>query len=671
MKLPQFSNIKIPQIEAQLTEILNENRAEINNLLEKNSDYTWDNLFQPLEELDDRLHHFWGPISHMHSVVSSEPLRQVYQKCLPLLSAYSTEIGHNHKLFSAIKSVAGSKKYDELSVVQKKIIDNDLIEFKLAGVDLPKHDQALHAKLSQELSELSNKFEENLLDATHAWHYHVIDEKELAGLPQYAIDAAKHLAEEKDKSGWLFSLEAPSYLAVMMHADAPDFRKAMYHAYCTRASDQGPNAGKFDNSGVMVEILKKRLEIARLLGYSSYAEYSLARKMVKKPEQVIDFLEDLVKASLPRAKEEFLELEHFAKNYGVKNLEPWDIAYFSEKLSEHQYAISQETLRPYFPEEKVIEGLFAIVQKLFSIRIEKIEHFDTWHKDAQCFALFDKDNKKIAYLYMDLYARENKRGGAWMDELQVRRILPTGEIQLPIAFLVCNFSRPLPGKPSLFSHDEVQTLFHELGHGLQHMLTKVDHAGVSGIRGIPWDAVEVASQFLENWAWEKEGIALISSHVETGEPLSEELFSKMHRAKNFHSAMQMIRQLEFSLFDFRIHKEFDPSQHNQIQNILDSVRQEISVTPISPFNRFQHGFAHIFSGGYAAGYYSYKWAEVMAADAFSLFLEKGIFDTATSQKFKNTFMESGGAIEPMELFIEFRGREPKVDALLQQSGIKT
>lgn len=670
MNLPHFSKIKIPEIEAQLTQLLAENRAEIDRILKENTDYHWDTLFRPLEDLDDRLHHFWGPIAHLHAVMSSEALREVYQKCLGLLSTYSTDIGHNHRLFSAIKSIASSKKYNELSPAQQKIIDNDLIDFKLAGVDLPKHEQAQHAKLCQELSELTNKFEEHLLDATQAWHYHVTDSEKLSGLPEQSVAQAKQLAQEKNKSGWLFSLEAPSYLSVMMHADSQDFRKAMYHAYCTRASDQGPNAGKFDNSFLMHEILKKRLELARLLGFSNFAEYSLARKMVKKPEQVLDFLNDLVTAAQPKAKEEFAELQAFAKSLGAPSLESWDIAYYSEKLSEHRYAISEETLRPYFPEEQVIQGLFTIVHKLFSIRFEKVEHADLWHKDARCFALYDSEGKLFSYLYMDLYARENKRGGAWMDELQTRRKLANGDIQLPIAFLVCNFSRPLDGKPVLLSHDEVVTLFHECGHSLQHMLTKMDYAGVSGIRGIPWDAVEIASQFLENWAWEKSGVDLISSHFETHEPLSEELFSKMHRAKNFQSAMQMLRQLEFALFDFRLHLEFDPKVPTQIQTILNEVRSKIAVVPVPEFNRFQHSFSHIFAGGYAAGYYSYKWAELMAADAFSLFLEKGIFDKATSLKFQKTFMESGGASDPMALFIEFRGREPQVDALLQQTGIR-
>lgn len=670
MSLPHFSKIKIPEIETKLTRLLDENRAEINRLLDENTEYTWDNLFRPLEDLDDRLHHFWGPISHLHAVVSSEPLREVYQKCLGLLSAYSTDLGHNHRLFSAVKSIASSKQYNQLSKAQQKIIDNDLIDFKLAGVDLPKKDQIQHAKLCQELSELANKFEEHILDATQAWHYHVTDAKILSGIPEQSVAQAKQLAEDKDKSGWLFSLEAPSYLSVMMHADSREFRKTMYHAYCTRASDQGPNAGEFDNSFLMQEILKKRLELARLLGFPNFAEFSLARKMVKKPEQVLDFLNDLVTAALPRAKEEFSELQAFAKTLGAPALEAWDIAYYSEKLSEHRYSVSEEMLRPYFPEDHVIQGLFGILHKLFSIRIEKIEHADTWHKDARCFALYNSEGELFSYLYMDLYARENKRGGAWMDEFQTRRKLVNGGIQIPIAFLVCNFSRPLDGKPVLLSHDEVVTLFHECGHSLQHMLTKIDYAGVSGIRGIPWDAVEIASQFLENWAWEKSGVDLISSHVETHEPLSEELFSNMHRAKNFQSAMQMVRQLEFALFDFRIHLEFDPKIPHQIQTILNEVRSSISVVPAPEFNRFQHGFSHIFAGGYAAGYYSYKWAELMAADAFSLFLEKGIFDKATSLKFQRTFMESGGAVDPMALFIEFRGREPKVDALLQQTGIR-
>jgi oligopeptidase A len=670
VNLPHFSTVKIPLIEKQLSEILSENLAEIKRLLASKTEYDWDNLFQPLEDLDDRLNHFWAPISHMHAVISSEPLREAYKKCLPMLSDYSTALGHDQALFSAIKHIASSPKYNHLTKAQQKIIDNELISFKLAGIDLPKDEKAVHAKLCKELSELTNKFEEHVLDATQAWHYHVTDSAMLSGLPEQAISAARDLAKEKEKSGWLFSLEAPSYLAVMMHADSREFRKAMYHAYVTRASDQGPNAGKFDNSPVMIEILKKRLELARLLGFVNFAELSLARKMVKKPAQVLDFLHDLVKSSADFAKKEFAELQDFAKKEGAKEVLAWDVAYYSEKLCEHRYAISEEVLKPYFPEAHVINGLFTIAQKLFSIRIEKIPSFDAWHKDAQCFAIHDDMGNIISYLYMDLYARENKRGGAWMDELQTRRKLKNGKIQIPIALLTCNFSKPTDGKPALFSHDEVVTLFHEFGHSLQHMLTKVDYSGVSGIHGIPWDAVEIASQFLENWAWEKTGIDLIAAHYETNEPISDELFSKMHRAKNFQSAMQMVRQLEFALFDFRLHLEFDPKKLNQVEQILNEIRQEIAVIPVAPFNRFQHGFSHIFAGGYAAGYYSYKWAEVMAADAFSLFLENGVFDKGTSQKFQRTFLESGGAVEPMELFIEFRGREPQVDALLKQSGIK-
>jgi len=447
-------------------------------------------------------------------------------------------------------------------------------------------------------------------------------------------------------------------------------REEMYHAFVTRASGQEPNANRWNNTAVITDILKTRLEIVRLLDFQNYAERSLATKMVKKTKDVLDFLQKLIAASQDKAKEEFEALKQFAKSeLGMQKLEAWDIAYASEKLRQARYDISQEDLRPYFPEHKVVSGLFSIVHKLFGITVKEQSDVDTWHPDARCYAIYDNSDTLISYFYTDLYARENKRGGAWMDECRVRRRTDNGNTQLPVAFVTCNFNAPIGDDPALFTHEDVLTLFHEFGHSLQHMLTKIDCADVSGINGVPWDAVEVASQFLENWAWEKESLAMISEHYQTKAPLPDALFDKMHNAKNFQSALQMIRQLEFSLFDFRLHMEFDPKEESQVQRILDEVRQKISVIPAPAFNRFQNSFAHIFAGGYAAGYYSYKWAEVMASDAFSLFKEKGIFDKTTSQKFLTTFLESGGAKDPLDLFITFRGHEPKIDALLKEKGI--
>ena len=468
----------------------------------------------------------------------------------------------------------------------------------------------------------------------------------------------------------VFTLEAPSYQAVMMYADSNSLREEMYTAFVTRASDQGPQAGRWNNTPVMQQLLNKRLERAQLLGFKDFAEQSLATKMVSTKQEVLDFLQHLLTATKPKALEEFKELSDFANQHtGPMTLQPWDVGYYSEKLRQQRYAISQDELRAYFPVEKVLTGMFTIVSRLFGVNFQPLENIDVWHPDVRCFAMLDDHQQLRSYFYIDLFARQSKRGGAWMDEYCVRRRLANDQLQTPVAFLNCNFQAPVGKIPSLLTHDEVQTLFHELGHCLQHMLTQVDYAPVSGISGIPWDAVEVASQFLENWTWEKDSIQYIAEHYLSHQALPEELFQRMQRAKNFQQALQMLRQIEFALFDFRLHMAFDPKQENQIQRILNEVREQTALLPVPPFNRFQNAFTHIFGGGYAAGYYSYKWAEVMASDAFDLFLEKGIFDPHTSQRFLHTFMESGGAVEPSDLFIEFRGRPPQVDALLRQSGI--
>lgn len=669
--LPHFSNIKIDQIETDLSHILQENNQQIEKILNQTSHFNWDNLIHRLENINDSLHNYWSPINHLHSVLNSEPLRKVYHACIPKLSDYDTKLHHNEKLFQAIASIANSNEFSKLDFAQKKLIEHSVRDFKLSGIDLPPDKKEQFAKLSKELAELTTKFEDNVLDATQGWTKHILDESELSGIPAHAVQAAKQTAEKQKKEGFIFNLEAPSYIAVMKYADSAKFREEMYFAYTTRASDQGPNAGRWDNSQIMVEILNRRLELAKLLGFKNYAAYSLATKMVKEPQQVLDFLQELATASLARAKQEFKELSHFAsEKYHAETLNPWDIAYYTEKLQQHRYAISQEDLRPYFPEPRVLEGLFNIVNRLFGLKIEELKNVDRWHPDVHCFAVFDQNGQIRSQFYLDLYARENKRGGAWMDDCRSHRLLDNGKSQIPIAFITCNFNAPVGDNPALFTHDDVVTLFHEFGHSLQHMLTQINYAGVSGINGVPWDAVEIASQFLENWTWEKESISFISGHYHSNEPLPDNLFNKMITAKNFQSAMQMVRQLEFALFDFKLHMQSDSFQVAQIQNTLDEVRSQVSVIPVPKFNRFQHAFSHIFAGGYAAGYYSYKWAEVMAADAFSLFKQNGIFDQATSNKFLTTFLESGGAKEPMELFIEFRGREPKIDALLEQSGIR-
>lgn len=666
MLLPLFSTIKPEEIELRLDQLLKSNRQKIQQLLQQQQPFNWDNLVNPLEDVENRLHEFWAPIAHMNAVVNAPALRDAYNACLPKLTDYYTQLSHNQKLYEAIGSIGQGLEYQRLNQPQRKVIDNELRDFKLSGIALPEAKKKHFAKLSKQLAQLNSKFEENILDATQGWTKHITDEKELAGLPEHAITAAK----QRQKEGWMFTLEAPSYLAVITHAQSRRLREEMYHAFCTRASDQGPTANCWDNSDVMHDILKCRLELAQLLGFNNFAEYSLATKMVKTPQEAIDFLNQLVDASLPKARAEFKELSEFAKKtLGIKKLEIWDVTFASEKLRQHRYAISQEELRPYFPESQVLRGLFDIVNRLFNVSVEELHTVDVWHPDVRCFALYDGKGELRSYFYFDLYARENKRGGAWMDDARPRHRLNNGELQLPIAFVTCNFNPPVGKDPALFSHIDVVTLLHEFGHALQHMLTKIDYVDVSGINGIPWDAVEVASQFLENWAFEKESLKLLSKHYKTGEPLPDALFNKMNKAKNFQSAMLMMRQLEFALFDMYLYVEFDSRQNNQIQMILQKVRERVCVVPVPEFNRFQHAFSHIFSGGYAAGYYSYKWAEVMASDAFSLFEEKGIFDRNTAQNFLTYILEPGGSEDPDELFKAFRGREPTVDALLKHSGI--
>ena len=666
---PDFSSIETDKIAHQLDAILTQNLKSIDTLLDQ-AHFDWDNLIQPLEDFDDRLNKFWSPIRHLNSVMNNDTLREAYNACLPKLTVYGTSVSHNKNLYLAIQSIANSDTYGKLDVAQKKVIDNHLRDFKLSGVSLDDDKKKRYTELSTQLATLSAKFEENLLDATQAWTKHITDKSALSGLPDSAIQVAKATAESKALEGWLFTLEIPSYLAIMSYADSDSLRKEMYRAYSTRASDQGSSTGKFDNSQVMLDILKCRLELAKLLDFNNYAEESLATKMVTKTHDVLAFLHQLVEASKGKAHEEYDQLCKFATaECGINNVQAHDIAYLSEKLRQTRYDISQEQLRPYFPESQVTQGLFAIVKKLFSVTVEPVDNVDVWHPDVRCYALFDASGALVSHVYFDLYARENKRGGAWMDEYCVRRHLKNGETQLPIAYVTCNFNGPIGDDPALFKHDEVVTLFHEFGHALQHMLTTIEYADVSGINGIPWDAVEVASQFLENWAWQKESLSLIAKHYKSGEALPDDLFEKMLLAKNFQTAMMMVRQLEFALFDFKLHLSFDEKQKNQIQSILNEVRNDVSVIPVPEFNRFQHGFSHIFAGGYAAGYYSYKWAEVMAADAFSLFLEMGIFDPDTCQRFLTTFMQSGGAIDPADLFQQFRGRPPQVESLLKQAGI--
>lgn len=665
MKMKCYSNIKAQRIVPALEQILSDNRAAIKKLLAQKRPFTWQNLMQPLEELDDRLHLMWSLASHLHSVVDGKALRNAYNAGLPKLSAYCTEIGQNVKLYKAIKSIAEGTEYRKLNIAQKKVIANYLRDFKLAGVALGPKAKTEFAKLQNNLAKLSNKFAENLLDATQKWTCLIKNKTELKGIPKHILKSSKQAAKQKKLTGWLFTLDQPSYLAVMAYANSAKLREQIYTAFITRASDQGPNKGKWDNSKVMYDILKNRRELIRLLKFNNFAEYSLVPKMAKDPNQVLKFLTKLVEKSKAKASQEYQELQQFAK----QELQPWDIAYYSEKLKQHKFAISDEELRPYFPEPQILTGMFKLARRLFNITIKQIHNIDVWHKDVKVFAVYDQNKKLISKFYLDLYARPNKQGGAWMNDFQTRRILNNNQLQTPIAFIICNFNAPIGKDPALFTHHDVQTLFHEFGHSLQHMLTTVNYAAVSGINGIPWDAIELASQFMENWCWQQPVLNLITKHYKTDKTLPKKLFDKMWAAKNFQSGLQMLRQLEFALFDFRLHIEFNAKQKQQIQNILDEVRKQISIIPQVKFNRFQHGFAHIFSGGYAAGYYSYKWAEVLSSDAFAKFEEHGLFDKAIGLDFLHNILQPGGSVDPMQLFKKFRGRAPKIDALLKHSGI--
>ena len=667
--LPPFSQIKPEHVRPAIEQAIADCKARIAEVLKQSEPLTWDSLVAPLEEVDDRLGRVWSPVSHLNSVVNSTELREAHDGCLPLLSEYQTFVGQHEGLYQAFQQLAASDEFPRLSEPQRQQIENTLRDFRLSGIGLPKAQQQRYGEIVARLSELASNFSNQVMDATLGWQRQVTDEAELAGLPESAKAAAQQLAASRELEGWLFTLDIPSYLPVIMYSDNRALREEIYTAFVTRASDQGPNAGKWDNSALMDEIVALRHELAQLLGFATYADYSLATKMADKPAQVLGFLNDLATRSRPQALQDLAELRQFAlEQFGVSELAAWDLSYYAEKLKQHRYAISDEVLRPYFPAPRVIAGLFETVRRLFGLRIQQRLAVETWHPDVNFYDIFDSEGELRGSFYLDLYARPHKRGGAWMDDCIGRRFRQDGTLQRPVAYLTCNFNGPVGDQPALFTHDEVVTLFHEFGHGLHHMLTQIDVAGVAGIHGVPWDAVELPSQFMENWCWEPEALAFLSGHHETGEPLPQAELDRLLAAKNFQSAMQMLRQLEFSLFDFRLHHEFDPAQGARVQAVLDDVRQ-LSVFPAPAFNRFQHSFSHIFAGGYAAGYYSYKWAEVLSADAFSRFEEEGIFNAKTGADFLHQILEMGGSRSPMELFRAFRGREPTIDALLRHSGI--
>ncbi len=665
--LPRFSDITPAQVSPAMEQLLAEARAAMRRA--QDAPATWDAFVRPLEDATERLSRAWGQVEHLHAVLDSPALREAYNAALPRITQFWTELGQNQRLFEKYRAIKASDGFAQLSPARRKLVDNALRDFRLGGAELPAEQKPRYAAIQDELASLSAKFSENLLDATNGFSL-FIDEKRIAGIPQDALAAAREAAEKDGKGGWKFTLQMPSYLPVMQYAEDRALRETLYRASATRASEFGKP--EWDNSPLIERILKLRKEDAQLLGYANFAEVSLVPKMAQTPRQVVEFLGDLAGRARPFAERDLAELRTFAKeDLGIEPLESWDIAYASEKLRAKRYAFSDQEVKKFFPETKVLPGMFELVQKLYQISISE-QTAATWHKDVRFFDVHNAKSELIGRFYVDLYARESKRGGAWMDGAISRRRVDAG-IQVPVAYLNCNFARPLSsphgGKPAIFTHDDVITLFHEFGHGLHHLLTRVEDLGVAGINGVEWDAVELPSQFMENFCWEWDVVKHMTRHVDSGEPLPRALYDKMLAAKNFQSGLATLRQIEFSLFDMRLHSEFDPASGRAVLELLDEVRRDVAVLVPPAWNRFPNSFSHIFAGGYAAGYYSYKWAEVLSADAYSLFEEKGVLNPEAGRHFRDEILAVGGSRPAAESFRAFRGREPTVDALLRHSGM--
>jgi oligopeptidase A len=662
--LPQFSQITPDLVAPTINELLAKNRTTIATLA-KQSSPTWQSLPAQLEELDDSLSKAWSLVSHLNAVTNSPAWREAYNGCLAQISAYYTELGQNTDLYQSYQTLADSSEFAQLNTAQQQAVNNALRDFKLSGVALPLEQKQRFAAIEERLSAICSKFADNLLDATQAWHK-PLSEAELQGIPQASQNLLAQLATQRGLTGHIVTLDAPAYLAVITYANNRELRETLYTAYTTRASELSQD-GKFDNSPLMTEILALRYEQAQLLGYANYAQLSLVPKMASSVAVVMQFLNELAQRAKPAAQHDLTELRAFAATLGIDDLKPWDTSYASEKLKQQKHNLSQETLRAYFPAPKVIAGLFDIVQKLYGIEITA-KKVDVWAEDVTYYEI-SENGKPFASFYLDPYARANKRGGAWMSNCRSRRVLADGTTQLPMAFLTCNFAPPVGDTPALLTHDEVITLFHEFGHGLHHMLTEVEISAVGGIHGVAWDAVELPSQFMEHWCWEEDALNLMTSHIDNQETLPTALLESLLAAKNFQSGLQTLRQIEFALFDLGIHGQA-PLSIEGIQAQIDKVRAEVSVMPPPAFNRFQHGFSHIFAGGYAAGYYSYKWAEVLSSDAFSRFEAEGIFNRNTGLAFRQNVLAKGGSQPALELFTAFRGREPSIDALLRHSGLE-
>lgn len=664
--LPRFAEVKPEHVAPAVEQLLEENRALVARLLTDASTPSWDNFMQPMDDANERLSRAWGQVGHLNAVMNSPELREVYNANLPKITQYYAELGQNLELFNKVKAIRSGAEFATMNATRQKIIENELRDFRLSGAELPDNQKARFLAIQEELSSLSSRFSDNVLDATNEYSWLVTDEAELSGIPADERQVAAEAAQAEGKTGWLFTLKAPSYGPLMQYADNRALRERLYRAYATRASETGK--ADFDNTPLMTQILKLRAEEAQMLGFANYAELSLASKMATSPQQVMEFLRELAQRARPFAERDLDELREFAKTQlGLAKLESWDVGYASEHLRQQRYAFSEQEVKQYFPEDKVLPGMFKVVESLYGLSVRPSQA-PLWNEAARFFDILDTDGKLVGQFYLDMYARNSKRGGAWMDDAITRRRIASG-IQTPVAYLNCNFAAPVGGKPALFTHDEVITLFHEFGHGLHHLLTQVEDLGVSGISGVEWDAVELPSQFMENFCWEWNVLQDMTRHADSGTTLPRALFDKMLAAKNFQSGLQTLRQIEFSLFDMRLHGDYDPSSNKTIQQLLGEVRDEVAVLVPPAFNRFPNSFSHIFAGGYAAGYYSYKWAEVLSADAYSLFEENGVLNMAVGLRFRNEILAVGGSRDAMQSFVAFRGREPTIDALLRHNGL--
>jgi len=663
--LPKFNEIKPEHVSPAVDSLIAEGRALVEQLAASSEAPTWKNFAVKLEDHSEKLGRSWSQVGHMNAVVNSPELREAYNDNLAKLTDFYSDVSQDERLYTKFKAIQSSATFATLSATQQTIINKEVRDFKLGGAELPAEQKARFKAVSEALSKLGAKFEENILDNTNDFKHTVENLADLAGLPEDAVEAAQEAAKADGKQGYQFSLHFPSYMPVLQYADNRALREVLYRAYATRASEL--SKPEWDNTALIRDILKLKQEEAHMLGFNNFAELSLATKMADTPKQVTDFLDTLAKRAKPYAQQDMQALTAYANKLGITDMQAWDVAFVSEKLRQEQYAFSDQEVKQYFPEHKVLAGLFKVTETIFGVHVRKVDA-PVWHADASFYEISNSDNQPIAYFYLDLYARNHKRGGAWMDECISRRQRANG-VELPVAFLTCNFSAPVGGKPALFTHDEVITMFHEFGHGLHHMLTQVDEYGVSGIKGVEWDAVELPSQFMENFCWEWEVLLQMTAHVDTGEQLPRELFDKMVAAKNFQAGMQMVRQIEFSLFDMRLHGEFDPNGKLSALDLIEQVRDEVAVMRPPHWNRFPNSFSHIFAGGYAAGYYSYKWAEVLSADAYSLFEEMGVLSGEAGARFKDEVLAKGGSRPAMESFVAFRGREPSLDALLRHSGM--